>query len=227
MNDGGTITNVLGLSGDAPYTQSTYAAAGWNFGAGGAWVMIDGETRPFLRSEYTTSITNAHQLQLVQMNPAASYTLASDIDMSELSNPSGMWRTSARPDASGGYGFVPLGTNGRGSVVGNGFTGTFDGQGHVVDGLIINRPNADLIGLFGYAQNATIRNVGLTDVDITGRNYVGGLVGYSVASGTGATASITQAYATGTVRGSNLVGGLVGKNYESSRSDMCYIHLGI
>jgi hypothetical protein len=44
------------------------------------WFMIDGQTRPFLRSEWSTTITNAHQLQLISMNLGASYTLANNIN---------------------------------------------------------------------------------------------------------------------------------------------------
>ena len=34
----------------------------------GTWVLIPGETRPMLPSEYSTTITNAHQLQLMELN---------------------------------------------------------------------------------------------------------------------------------------------------------------
>ena len=73
------------------------------------------------------------------------------------------------------------------------FAATFDGNGHIISGLKINRPNSNYIGLFGYtAQNSTITNVGLIDIaksvisfrgtlidinGISGLQYVGGLVG--------------------------------------------------
>jgi len=41
--------------------------------------MVEGNTRPFLRSEYSTQITNAHQLQLMLLDLGANYTLALDM----------------------------------------------------------------------------------------------------------------------------------------------------
>jgi uncharacterized repeat protein (TIGR02543 family) len=61
--------------------------------------------------------------------------------------------------------------------------------------------------LFGYAETtAKIRNLGLVGVNVTGCNYVGGLVG-------GNRGLVTNSYVTGDVTGSNYVGGLVGQNY--------------
>ncbi|PKN15327.1 MAG: hypothetical protein CVU67_01355, partial [Deltaproteobacteria bacterium HGW-Deltaproteobacteria-24] len=57
------------------------------------------------------------------------------------------------------------------------FTGNFDGLGHEIDKLTINRPNEAFIGLFGFIDGATIKNIGLTNVDIYGGSYVGALVG--------------------------------------------------
>ena len=59
--------------------------------------------------------------------------------------------------------------------------------------------------MFGQIQNATLKNIGLVNVSVTGRNYVGGLVCYGASR-----ESITNSYATGDVRGASIVGGLVG-----------------
>ncbi len=61
------------------------------------------------------------------------------------------------------YGFNPIGN------LSNKFNGTFDGLGFTISNLYINRPSQDYIGLFGYTNNATIKNIGLKDVNITGR----------------------------------------------------------
>ena len=59
------------------------------------------------------------------------------------------------------------------------FTGIFDGNSHIISNLTI-ASTQDYIGLFGYlGQQAQIRNLGVENVNITGRNYVGGLVGCS------------------------------------------------
>jgi len=50
------------------------------------WFWVPG-ARPFLSAEYSTTISNSHQLQLVDMNAAANYTLAKDITFTN----DGMW----------------------------------------------------------------------------------------------------------------------------------------
>src|SRR5690554_5510375 len=77
-------------------------------------------------------------------------------------------------------GWLPIGNNSSG----NAFRAIFEGNGHVIRNLYINRPNASYIGLFGYANNATIRRVGLTGTltQITGYSNVGGILGYGTAT---------------------------------------------
>ena len=61
------------------------------------------------------------------------------------------------------------------------FKGTFDGASHIISGTRINKTGetyADQYqGLFGYVNEATIKNVILSDAHIIGRNQVGGIVG--------------------------------------------------
>ncbi|MNI70746.1 hypothetical protein D3C73_1265760 [compost metagenome] len=53
-------------------------------------------------------------------------------------------------------------------------------MGHTIDGLSIHRPGESHVGLFGYALNATLRNVGVVGGRIQGAESVGGLVGFQV-----------------------------------------------
>jgi prepilin-type N-terminal cleavage/methylation domain-containing protein len=106
-----------------------------------------------------------------------------------------------------GEGWVPIGNST------NKFTGTFDGNNHVITNLTINR-DADYQGLFGYTDGGKIENLGLENVDVTGNKYTGGLVGLN--NGT-----ITNCYATGNITGNNLTGGLVGYNKSGSITN-CY-----
>ncbi|MEN6411520.1 MAG: GLUG motif-containing protein, partial [Veillonellales bacterium] len=224
---GGTGTNgsIAGVTSgsDTSIYHSAFSKASYAFtDAAGAdnfdadWYMIDGSTRPFLRSEYSTTITNAHQLQLIAMNLGANYTLGNNIDMSELTQNSGLWRTVNTKDSNGNYGFVPIDDGA------NSFTGTFDGDVHTIKGLTITS-NASCVGLFG-SSTGTIRDVGLEHDTITGTGNngyyypVGGLVGYNY-NGT-----ITNCYATGTVStttSNSYVGGLVGWNHNGTITN-CY-----
>lgn len=91
------------------------------------------------------------------------------------------------------------------------FNAAFDGGGHTVSNLFINR-TTDNIGLFGVTgSGSVVRNVGLPFAKVTGKQGVGALVG-RVASG-----KITGSFSTGSVTGtSNDVGGLVGRNNSGS-----------
>ncbi|MES2206387.1 MAG: GLUG motif-containing protein, partial [Pseudomonadota bacterium] len=172
-------------------SQATYS--GWDFS--NTWYSSDTNTRPILRSEYSTSIINPHQLQLINTNLSASYTLANNIDLSALSNSKDVW-------GGASTGFVPIGTNA------SPFTGSLNGNNYTISGLSINRSSTDYIGLFGKTNGATIQNIGLISGAITGRQYVGALVGLN--SGTD---TITNTYATGSVIGNNAnTGGLIGSN---------------
>jgi|GEM_PF-1663761 len=84
------------------------------------------------------------------------------------------------------------------------FEGTFDGQGFSVIGVYINSTYRDR-GLFGFAENGIIRNVGVTHSFIRGGGATGGLVGW----GLGVT--VENSFNSGTVQGTGYgVGGLVG-----------------
>jgi len=48
--------------------------------------------------------------------------------------------------------------------------------------LYINRSTPDYQGLFGRTDDAIIENLGVTNVDVSGDNFVGGLVGYNSSS---------------------------------------------
>ena len=59
----------------------------------------------------------------------------------------------------------------------NFFKGTFDGRGHVVSGININRPSEKYQALFGAVVNGTLRNIIVTDATIIGESRVGAVVG--------------------------------------------------
>ncbi len=111
--------------------------------------------------------------------------------------------------AASDVGFAPIGD------ATNVFTGVYDGQGYLIDSLFIQRNNEDQIGLFGRTDGALIHNLGLTNVQISGANDVGGLVGQNNSS------IIHRCYVSGSINGTNYVGGITGKNLGSF-IDQCY-----
>ncbi|NQV19463.1 MAG: hypothetical protein HQ534_13095 [Armatimonadetes bacterium] len=96
------------------------------------------------------------------------------------------------------------------------FTGTYDGKDYTIDGLVYSSGNTGK-GVFGAAVGAVIKNLGITNVDMTGYNQVGGLVGYTYGS-----TNISNCYTTGSVNATNQTGGgLVGENNNSTITN-CY-----
>lgn len=94
-----------------------------------------------------------------------------------------------------GEGFIPIGAP---------FRGTYNGNNFVIDSLSINRPSSTRQGFFGFiSENAVLKNIGLTDVSVHGRNSVGGLAGTS-------TGTISNSFATGEIHAENNAGLLVG-----------------
>src|SRR5699024_6351130 len=126
-------------------------------------------------------------------NLAGNYVLGANIDASATST----WN----PIVNNKYlGFAPIGSSNAP------FTGIFDGLGHTISDLTIDRPTSSNVGLFGISHG-TLENVGLVGGSVKGKYDVGGLVGWN------SNGAITDVYATGSVSGigsgSTNVGGLV------------------
>ena len=130
-------------------------------------------------------INSIDQLQKVNDDRDAYYALGSDIDASSTF----VWND--------GAGFIPLGSDGFGYY----FSGVFNGLGHVITNLTINRPQAVHVGLFGITRNATISNVGLENASIIGNEQVGGLIGCAYST------DVFSSYTTGSVVGHWYAGG--------------------
>lgn len=95
----------------------------------------------------------------------------------------------------------------------NEFAGTLDGDGYIISNLYINRPNNDNIGFFGNITNKlfTIKNIVLDNVNISGRNNVGVLIGYNqLDTYQGFTINIFNIYISGVLNGNNAVAVLIG-----------------
>ena len=97
------------------------------------------------------------------------------------------------------------------------FNGSFNGNNYTISNLYINRSSTHRIGLFGWVEGSTIKNVGVTDVSVTGASSVGSLLGSSYTN-----SNISNCYSTGNVTGTDGVGGLVGYNYSNSNISNCY-----
>ena len=151
--------------------------------AGGNGTIFD----PFL-------IETAEQLFNVRFLPDSNFLQTANIDLSIYSC-----------DENGGW--LPIGNSIRS------FTGSFNGNGFRILNLCINRPTDNFTGLFGIAEDAEIKDLGLLDVHIAGNDYTAALAGHLISS------SITRSFATGLIAGSSFVGGIAGTLTESSIND--------
>ena len=95
------------------------------------------------------------------------------------------------------------------------YTGNFNGNGNTINNLFINRSAAAYQGLFrGFGGSARIEQLGITNANVSGGNWVGILAGFNGTS----TAAIVACYTTGKVAGGDRVGGLVGYNSRGTIS---------
>lgn len=147
------------------------------------------ETQALAKGTY--SISSAEELaKLAEMQNkglitnGSEFVLGGNIDLS---------------DYSSGNGWTAIGTNSHS------FASSFDGNGYKISNLKISGTQ-DEQGLFSHLSNGgTIKNVSLENVDVSGGNDVGALVGVTNSG------SINNCNASGSVTGTGYrVGGLIG-----------------
>lgn len=149
---------------------------------------------------------NDDTLQGIKGNLDGLYVLGADVD----ANVTSTWNViSGVP-----WGFDAIGNGFQDPITleWQNFTGKFDGLGHTIDGLFINRDVRSNQGLFGVVHGVTIQNVTLTDVSITGNDNIGALVG-NAANVAGAS-TFRNIHVSGTVNANARVGGLIGRLEE-------------
>ncbi|MEW5834970.1 MAG: GLUG motif-containing protein [Pseudomonadota bacterium] len=245
-NNSGTTTGGGGL------TTAQLAAALPSGFSSSVWANAGNQTSPYLLANasfdtYSGSvslgtdasatpaqykvITSLTQLQNINSTGLSlDYVLGNNIDALATAS----W--------NGGAGFVPIGDSTTH------FSGIFDGLGHSISSLTVNRPSTYYVGLFGYSSG-TLRKVGLLNSSINGLGLAGALVGrnggtvaYDYAIGGSVTVAqhgagglvgqssgtIKDSYATDSVAGLNsgvastAIGGLVGSMLIGSTTSNSY-----
>lgn len=152
------------------------------------------------------SITTLEEFeQFAEMSRAAKiqggeFVLGADIDLSSY---------------SAGEGFIPIAAGIKSSAD---FKCEFNGNGHTISNLYINRPDTDNVGLFSLMCD--VKNLCLTNVDVIGGKSTGALMGYAFSN----SPEISNCYiASGSVKGTTGVGGLVGRfSYIDGNILNCY-----
>lgn len=181
---------------------------GWN---DGIWRITEGVSTPHLPWEAQPGmfITTGY--------PAAAYPGNGESVPFELSEPEHLVSMSRRPcdwdkhfiltaniDMSSTTDYLPAAD----------FTGTLDGQGHVISNLTINgnvTKNLHQVALLGYiGDGGYVCNLGIENVTLTGQELVGGLCGMNRGG------ILENCYVTGSITDeiiADIAGGLCGYNY--------------
>lgn len=171
-------------------------------------------------------ISSIEQMQHIGCDPYyplnGYYVLTNDIDASCTER----WNN--------GQGFSPIGMDFENEGAA-GFGGYFDGQGHVIRNLYIQRPETHGIGLFRcVGKQAIVTNLHLEGGVVVGAHYVGTLVGVNFSQSISYCSAgvevaglsrvggliginrgvVERSYAMERVQGDTYVGGLVGRNYK-------------
>lgn len=136
-------------------------------------------------------------LNNVRNNLAAYYIQTADIDLT-------------------GVEWVPIGTAGGGLA----FSGVYDGNGYTISNLTVLFDTAQHSGLFGFASDATLKNITITDAAISG--YMSGSTTEGILAGSLYSCTVTDCHVDGFVQsntdGLGYVGGLAGQVTNSAIS---------
>ncbi len=136
-------------------------------------------------------IFNADQLNQVRNFVGKTdvyFSLEADIDMTE-------WIAENNPS----QGWLPIEGN---SVV---TTLNFNGNGHTIKNLWINRPNSNYVGLFGnIATEGRIYNLKLENANYVGKDYIGGIIAESSCM------NLESCGFNGKISGNDKLGGILG-----------------
>ena len=143
----------------------------------GAWANGGGDGTSELTPIVISSVEQLNQLSLnVRAKDFEGYQgkyieLKNDLDFSEVA------QFDTDGDGETDSNFWPIGYSDENEN--SPFCGIFNGGGHTIRGIRVNRPKADYIGLFALTEGATIRNLRIEDCTFVGNTCVGAVVGQS------------------------------------------------
>ena len=202
-------------------TIGDWADGGGENGEAGLSYIYDKETNTY--TVYTADGLLAWN-EAAQKDMTLNCTLADNITLPAVAEDESNW--------------TPIGTESRP------YTGNFDGGGHTITGLKIDKSGTDYVGLIGcLGSGGKVQNVTLTNISVSGANCVGGIAGQNygtvencsvngTVTGKGFTdtggiagsnyGTISGCSAEGTVMGSVNVGGIAGGSYLGVIIDGCH-----
>ena len=136
-------------------------------------------------------LSTVAELQLVGANNACAFVLVNDIDLT-------------------GVTFAPIGSSANPTI------GVFDGNNHQISNWTFStNSGSDGVGFFAILNGATVKNLNLVNVNVSGPRDLGAL------AGTVTNSTLTNDSSTGSVHGGQQAGGLVGQ-VTSSTITLCH-----
>lgn len=142
----------------------------------------------YISEEYNILSTISTKEDLMNIKQNGNYILVNDIDLSGME-----WKP------------IPM------------FSGTLDGNNHAINGLTINASASNNQALFSVINNGKIKNLALTNVDISAMISAGGIVGILQNN-----TIIENCFVTGTINAVRSVGGIAGYAQSNSIIRNCY-----
>jgi hypothetical protein len=146
-------------------------------------------------------VSTAKHLNNVRNYMDKNFKQINDIDLSDYEN----WE--------------PIGRYNIDIMLGNGFMGTYDGDGYTIKNLKIDKPEKESLGLFGYIgsskqknQIGEIQNLKIENAEINGKGFIGIVTGVTPGK-------IENVHVSGKLEGYEVIGGIAGgakiinKNY--------------
>ncbi|MFH1018894.1 MAG: GLUG motif-containing protein [Pseudomonadota bacterium] len=169
-----------------------------SFSLAGTCALCDPDAASFGGGAGTTGlpylVCSQSQLQNITSQPGKAFRLFKNLDLASAS-------------------FAPIGS------ASSPFTGTFDGNSLAIDHLLIQVTDPNVAtGLFGALSGATVQNLTLTNVSVSGIQDVGGIAGTASAASLIKNVSVTGAVTGSSSRFGGLVGKLVNSTIDNSRA---------
>lgn len=148
--------------------------------------------RDAAESDQTDEISEARDL--LKMDPNTNYVLTADIDLTGVALE---------------------------ECVLDSYYGTFDGQGHVIYGLTIDKISSGEVGLFRHLRGGTIKNLGIEKAYVLGNGNVGAFTG-QMHGGTLENCYVANSSIAGRDHVGALIGQMEGNNGVGSQIKNCY-----
>ena len=177
----------------------------WMEEQGDRGVLMDTKNPEDASLKTPQPVSSFEEFNAIREDLTNNYYLACDIEIPE------------------GEEWVPIGASDKDDGDPARFAGILDGRGHTIRGLKIKNGTA-FKGLFGRMEHATIKNLILEDVDITGKAPTGGITGAMIGACT-----VERVAVTGKITSDSEVGGLAGRvardgtNTEYNTIHDCYV----